>query len=74
MLDKIGGVDLAIIVVYLLGIVAVGCYAGPEEAAGRRGEPLLPGLAQPPLAVDRAGPVHHEHLLPPPDQPRAVGL
>jgi SSS family transporter len=36
MLDKIGGIDLAIIVIYLVGIVGVGCYAGLKKR--REGE------------------------------------
>ncbi len=36
MFDRISGVDSAIIVVYLLGIVAVGCYAGVKKR--REGE------------------------------------
>ena len=31
MFDKISGIDLAVIAAYLLGIVAVGCYAGLKK-------------------------------------------
>ena len=35
---QIGGIDLAIIVIYLLGIVAVGCLSGLKLRRGDKGE------------------------------------
>ena len=63
MSEQIGVLDLAIIAAYLLGIVAIGCYAGLKRRRGERSKSLFSGRPLPALAVDRHGLVCHEHLL-----------